>query len=361
MARRVFLHVGAPKTGTTYLQSTFARNRTLLADHGLTYPDTAAGTHFEAAIDLIDHPWGGRLRHARGEWQKLAAAAVRAPGDALISHEVLAAATAENVRRAQESLAGAELHVVLTARDLGRQIPAEWQEKVKHRGRMGFKKFLHSVVQGPRSAATQWFWRVQSVPDVLGRWSAGLTPSQVHLVTVPPTRDDPELLLRRFLSVMGLDPSLALEPGDHDNPSLGIAEVSLLRRLNVALRGRAIPQPVYAEIVRDLLARDTLGHRDEQLRATLPPESRDFVEQVTGEWVEWVEGSGIDVVGDLGELATRWPPTPEEGGEPWVDPDRPRPARIIDAGVDGLAALVELEAARYREQANAGLWRRLNR
>ena len=35
-----------------------------------------------------------------------------------------------------------EVHVVLTARDLARQIPAEWQENVKHRGRRSFARFM---------------------------------------------------------------------------------------------------------------------------------------------------------------------------------------------------------------------------
>ena len=106
MARRVFLHVGAPKTGTTFLQDTLAANRAGLADAGLTYPDTRSGSHFEAAIDLIEHPWGGALDRARGSWDQVASSAMRSRGDAIVSHEVLASASSEQVRRAQESFAG---------------------------------------------------------------------------------------------------------------------------------------------------------------------------------------------------------------------------------------------------------------
>ncbi|MDQ6641762.1 MAG: hypothetical protein M3Y66_04620 [Actinomycetota bacterium] len=358
MSRRVFLHVGAPKTGTTYIQSTLARNRTLLAEHGLAYPETASGSHFEAAIDLTDHPWGGLLEEARGEWDTLTTAALKAPGDVVLSHEVLAPATPKQVRRAQASLAGAELHVVYTARDLGRQIPAEWQETVKHRGRKRFAGFLQAVVEAPRVGSDEWFWRVQGLPDVLSRWSSGLPPAHVHLVTVPPPDAPPDLLWRRFAGVVGLDPDLDVEPGERANQSLGIGEIALLRQLNMALKGRAIPQPVYAEVVRDVIARETLGRRKQpSARATLPPTCREFVDTVTAEWLEWVDGAGIDVVGDLAELQTRWP----SDDTAWTSPDRPRPVDVINASVDALAQLVEVEARRYRERPTPRRRRRFGR
>ena len=36
--KRVYLHVGAPKTGTTYLQDRLALNATSLRRHGYRYP-----------------------------------------------------------------------------------------------------------------------------------------------------------------------------------------------------------------------------------------------------------------------------------------------------------------------------------
>lgn len=354
MSRRVFLHIGAPKTGTTYLQSTLAANRTLLAGHGLTYPPTTSGTHFEAAIDLIDHPWGGRLKQVRGEWDTLAASALKAPHDAVISHEVLAAATPEQVRRAHASLPGAEVHVVLTARDLARQIPAEWQETVKHRGRKRFKGFLRRIAAADRTASSEWFWRVQGLPDVLTRWGTGLPPSRIHLVTVPPSGAPRDLLWQRFGSVFGLSPELDLEQGELDNVSLGAVEVAMLRMLNVSLRGRAVPQPVYAEVVRDLIARDTLGGRPAQVRASVPPGSRPFVDQVTDEWVDWVEGSGIDVVGDLADLRPPWP----DADAPWDDPDLPATEEMLEAAIEALATVVAHEGDVHRANQKRPVRRR---
>jgi len=356
MARRVFLHVGAPKTGTTFLQDTLAANRAGLAEAGLLYPDTRSGNHFQAAIDLIEHPWGGALDKARGSWDHVAAAAMRARGDAVVSHEVLASASREQVRRAHASFEGAELHVIYSARDLGRQIPAEWQEKVKHRGRMQFGAFLRVVEKSPRTGADEWFWRVQGLPDVLDRWSAGLTPAHVHLLTVPPPGAEPGLLWERFAGILGVDPALAVETVARSNASLDAIETAFLRRLNVALKGRSISQPVYADMVRGVLAQQTLSRRFKQIRTELPPESRPFVDEVTAEWREWVQGSGIDVVGDLADLQTRW----SEGK--WADPDRPRPRAMITIAIEALAEMIVAESERRREEPEAvRMLRRLRR
>ena len=57
MADVVHLHVGAPKTGTTYLQGRLHHNREALARHGVHYPSGLRQDMFVGALDLIDrHP-----------------------------------------------------------------------------------------------------------------------------------------------------------------------------------------------------------------------------------------------------------------------------------------------------------------
>ena len=59
MARRVYLHVGTPKSGTSYLQDKLALNRDELERQGLDYVRTRTGDHFEPALDLIGEKWAG--------------------------------------------------------------------------------------------------------------------------------------------------------------------------------------------------------------------------------------------------------------------------------------------------------------
>lgn len=351
----MFLHVGTPKSGATGLQRRWAANRKLLADQGILYPDQPFENHFHPAVDLTERTWAGDAERARGTWDQLAGDANRAGGDVLISHEVLAAATPEQVDRAFRSFPNSEVHVVLSVRDLARQLPAEWQESVIHRSRSSFSKYARRAAEAPRSRPELWFWRVHSVPDVLTRWGTGLEPDRVHVVTVPQPGAPPGALWERFGRVLGLDPSLPWTGEDEDEPCLGIAELLVLRRLNSRLRELDVSRETYGALVRDLLARETFPQRPHRRPAVVPPRRQQLVEEVTGEWLEWLAGSGVDVVGDLDDLRPVWP---DPAATP--HPDRPRAEDVIDASLDALAAVVA-HAERDGDGSLARVARRLLR
>jgi hypothetical protein len=338
MPRRVFLHIGTPKSGTTYLQDMLAINREAIARQGLTYPNTRTGNHFEAALDLIEERWAGQREVARGQWPALVNEARKASGDVLVSHEILAAATPAQIKTVMEAFADDDVHIVLTARDLARQIPAEWQENVKHRGRRSFAKFMSLVVQARRTNPDVWFWRVQAIPDVLTRWGNGLAPEQIHVVTVPQPDAPHDLLWRRFTGVVGLDPDASYEEATDFNPSLGIVEAAVVRRLNRLLSGRGVPREVYVDLVREVIARDTLAQRPDPIRAVLPERRWPFVEEVTAEWLDWLVGAGVDVVGDLDDLR---PMRPDFTDGTWIHPDKPPTDQVADAALEALAAVIE--------------------
>ena len=94
MSRVVYLHVGAPKTGTTYLQDRLALNKASLARHGVHYPLSLHASQFRPALDLLEMPWGGLQEDVDGEWDALAARVRRLDGTVVVSHEILAAAQA---------------------------------------------------------------------------------------------------------------------------------------------------------------------------------------------------------------------------------------------------------------------------
>src|SRR5881275_295100 len=116
MADVVYLHVGAPKTGTTYVQDRLLANRAALAGQGVHYPVGQNADMFPPALDLIDRRWGGQREGVRGEWDALASRVRRTPGTVVVSQEILASARSEQVTRAMLDLGDAEVHVVYSAR-----------------------------------------------------------------------------------------------------------------------------------------------------------------------------------------------------------------------------------------------------
>ncbi len=341
MTRVVYLHVGAPKTGTTYLQDRLALNRSSLARHGVHYPIGLQASHFRPALDLLDMSWGGQREDVAGEWDALMGRVRRHNGTVVVSHEILAGARPRQVKRAMAGLRGSEVHLVYSARDLARQIPAEWQEGVKHRRRRGFGAFLTAVQASRRTRPTMWFWRVQSLPDVLSRWTRGLPPERVHLVTVPQAGAPRDLLWQRYCEAFGIDPAWAPEQEARENVSIGAAETTLIRKLNRRLRQAGLPSEEYRRLVRELVVHETLARRPHMERVTLPPQAFPWATEVAEEWIEWVEGSGIHVVGDVADLR----PVPPPVDRPWVNPDRPSRPQMVDAALDAMVTLA-LEAAK---------------
>ncbi|MGZ4466127.1 MAG: hypothetical protein ACXVW0_12290 [Nocardioides sp.] len=341
MSRVVYLHVGAPKTGTTYLQDRLALNRQELARHGVHYPLGVYASHFRPALDLIGEDWGGQGAEVVGEWDSLMSRVRRHDGTVIVSHEILAAAKPEQVRKAMDDLGDVEVHLVYSARDLARQIPAEWQEGVKHRRSPPYARFTRRVQNARRTNSKLWFWRVQGLPDVLARWSAGLSPERVHLVTVPQSGAPADTLWLRYCAAFGIDPAWAPDQSEAANVSIGAAETTLLRRLNRRLKDTEVGAEAYRKLIRQIVVHETLALRQDMTRVTLPPTMFDWAEEVADEWVEWVEGSGIHVVGDVEDLR---PVRPAEGTT-WADPDRPNRGDMVDAALDAMAALA-VEAAK---------------
>jgi len=364
VSRRVLLHVGTPKTGTSYLQDVLFRNRERLREHHLLYLADRFDAHFLAALDLMQLRWGGIEEECVGAWDTLATGVREFTGTSIVSHEILATASRAQAARALESLGhpDTEVHVVLSVRDLVRQIPAEWQENVKHRRQLSYGEFLRQLRDPSRSdGVAPWFWGAQEIPDILDRWAHDLPPERVHLVTVPRPGGPPDALWERFTTVFGLS-HLDLDlTGQRANPSLGVPETVLLRRLNVRANP-VLPPPVYRPLVRELLAHQTLSRRLTSPRLTLPPDAHGWAAEVSAGWVETLRERGYDVVGDLADLVGA--PAVPEGA--YVDPDQPDEAQVADAAIDAITALVvengklvkaERELARRLAETEAALQR----
>jgi hypothetical protein len=350
--RRVFVHIGAPKTGTTYLQAVLHLNRPRLASGGILYPKDVGNAHFHAALDLRDVAFAGhRDPSVAGAWDRLSSQVRGWAGPtAVISHELLASARPEQAKRVVQSLAPAQVHVVYTARDIGRQIPAMWQESLKNGQTLDFRAYVRRL-QRPlgKGRAARIFWRSQDPLDVLTRWS--VVPSeQVHVITVPPPGAEAGLLWRRFCEVIGLDPNRYDIGVAWINESLGHAEAELLRRINLRLGGR-LAWPDYEAVVKHELAERQLARRVDSKRAALSAHEQAWAVGVSEQFAAGLESSGYRVVGDLAELL------PADAGSADGDARTPDPDAVIDASVDVLAQrLVERAAQRAgspRERAKS--------
>ncbi|MEU8345907.1 hypothetical protein AB0C74_29765 [Spirillospora sp. NPDC048832] len=364
--RSVFLHVGAAKSGTSFLQDVLWRNRDRLREHGVLYPGADFSAHVRAAFDLrrtffpeASDPW------TRGAWQDLVEEVRAWPGDAIISQELFAPARPADIRRAMADLGFADVHLVFTARDLGRQIPAHWQEDVKNRFTTSFSEFVAALRRRNWRTfeSARLFWGLQDPVAVLRRWGAGLPPERVRVVTLPPPGAPRDLLWRRFCAAVGLVPDDYDLSGTFANPSLGLSETQFLLRLNRELGlgtelGHGIEPDerigwhAYNDEVKLFLAQHVLVERPAPIRIELPAGHVPWATERAVEMAEGLRAAGYRVVGDLYDLMPSAASGPALGTPPAPDPDEPRWAEMADAGVDAVAALLARVRDRHDEAAS---------
>ncbi|MFI7541920.1 hypothetical protein [Actinoplanes sp. NPDC049599] len=347
MAGRVFLHVGAPKTGSTYVQDVLWSNRDALRRAGLLLPGTAAA-HDQAMTDLRAVPW--RDPGATWTWDRLAAEAARWPGDVIISNEALGGATGAQVARAVHSLRPAEVHVIVVARDLWRTFPSMWQQSIRERRVWRFETFLRAVERGEFET----FWELHTANRMLRRWGDEVPPERRHLVTVPAPGAPPDTLWQRFAGVLGIPDGLCVRAAPTANASLGAAETELLRRVNQALGDRYPHRRPYQQVVQRHLVNAVLKRRPDQARFTVGPDRAGWVLDLAEQQIKELDEYPCQVVGDLAELRPA-------GVRPAAGPDELNDAQVLAVALETIVGLLGHAESLAGRADRDGLLRRLRR
>lgn len=330
MARRVLVHIGTPKSGTTYLQSLWWHNRTALADRGLLLPGGSADEQFRAAAVVRDN--AGVLatmdEHQRGAWDRVVDEVRGWDGDALLSQEQLVEASGASASAALDrlrSVAG-EVHVVVTARDLVRQVPSAWQQRVKHGSPTTLRRFFARVAKDDPDFN---FWHHQDVPRILERWTDGLPPGHVHVVALPRPGADRDLLWRRTCDLLGIDDTGLSLDAPVANETLAPAEIAFHRAVNAHFRNAHLDVALSRRVKGFMEPR--LGGAAPQ-RIALAPDVHAWLVERGDRMVDELAGAPWHVVGDLDDLR----PDPEPG--PGVDPDAVPTAEVLAVAEEFLAA-----------------------
>src|SRR4051794_21641979 len=138
------------KTGTTYLQQLMYANRGSLREAGILLPGKSWGRQVRGVQDVMR--MGRRdpfvRPQSRGAWQDLLDEVFAAPElTSVISVEFLSLAGRHGVRRVMESLAGADVRVVLTVRDMVPTLPSHWQTLVHNGAKFSWPRYLEEVLQ----------------------------------------------------------------------------------------------------------------------------------------------------------------------------------------------------------------------
>lgn len=318
----VVLHVGAMKTGTTYLQNKVLANREALRAQGVDFSGRRWREQVSAVQDLLslaqhdpnveqlsNGAWDRLVRHIRGTDARMS----------LLSMEFLSFAGDEAARRAVESLHGLEVHVVITVRDTAAIIPSLWQTSITSGGITTWPRYTKVVRASMRGGgrvgsglaragvpSARRFGEAIDIPRMIRVWTSVLPPERVHVLVVPGSSAPRDRLWELFAEILEVDPGATPAPPEHVNESLGLPSAELVRRLNATLR---LKQPSQQRTVKVDLARDGLGPlRADERRARLDPATFRAALRWNKQIRSVLERSGVRVHGDVADLPTEADP-----------------------------------------------------
>jgi hypothetical protein len=345
MASRVSLHIGLPKTATTYLQTLMWANQARMRAEGVLLPGDVRREHLWASrVVREESRVEGMTEWQQGAWQRLLAEIRAWDGPAVVSHEFFASASVEQAARMVADLAPAEVHVVVTAREPLGLFSASWQESLKNRETSPLADYAREVSDDPGEI---WNWRTLDLGLVLARWApvdGAVPPERVHVLPLPGPDHPRDTIWHRFAAVVGVDSASYDLAGHFPNESMGVVEAETLRRVNEHLGAfqKAIDRGTY---IRTFLADERLVPRRGERFWPGDDQVADCRRRGEGA-VALVRERGFDVVGDLEDLLV-----------PAHLPERRHPDSVTEAEVAGVAVelvatmLEDVRALRHERRA----------
>ncbi len=219
---RIILHVGTHKTATTTFQDSLARNRELLAAHGVVFPAVgrSAGQH-ALVTHWIDLPECFRdAKPARDNWRALAEQYGPSDLTLLISSEEFSRSLPKSVdmRELRGFIDGfGQKTVICTLRNQLSYIQSIYLERTKSSRGPGFEEFLNRALS--QGLATGLLLDYGALYDHL---LGGFSEDEIVFVSYEAAAQDPDGLLGHLFKRLGLQVAaadLAPLPGGNSNVS----------------------------------------------------------------------------------------------------------------------------------------------
>jgi hypothetical protein len=338
--RGVLVHIGMHKTGTTAIQSVLAANRDELERRGVTYPGPREAHHLEArSLTGFRVGQGGADAPPPPEfWAGFAAGVAAAPGRVVVSSEFFSRARGDHPGQLVRDLGTDRTHVVVGVRNLIDTGVSTWQQTLKQ-GRMSTidRWAAQNIPRGDRPAKEPDYWEHWNLGAMVERWAEVTGPERMTVVVLDAA--DRTRLPSTFEALLGLPPGfLAGRPAGRSNRGMTAAEAELVRRLNVAARGK-LDWPAYRRLVRQGVITAMVEGRApdaDEPRPVLPAWAQESMHAAGRAAAETIRRTGVRVVGDLAAL---YQPASVDGGPA-------APAQVpLDAAVQAVAGALGIDDA----------------
>jgi hypothetical protein len=305
MAKKLIVHAGFHKTGTTALQSTFFANINALIKFGIYYPQVGGKAHHKAIYSLMGKTWGwedrGGVTATDKKWKNLVRQVGKIKKTALISSEFLCELNEEQITKFRKELNVADTHIYFTIRPLLKIIPSAYQQHLKIGIKSDYEKWLHSILDEPGvSTITPSFWVRHTHAKVISKWIAEFGADRVTLIVVDEAQ--PDIMYDTFSELLGLPGKFLKKQENQDsNRSLSLNEITMLNRINRQFPKRRSWHD-YETFIRNGSIKyltNKVEPAQDDLRLLTPQWAVDKAKEISANSVADIRKLGINIIGDL--------------------------------------------------------------
>ena len=297
------IHIGAPKCGSTALQSAFYQNRDALRSEGVTY--IGESSHWisaaKAVAEVSDRISG--KNPPISEWDRLVKEVnAVTSGTALISSEWFSAASEASVQRIVSDLDANRLHAVLVIRPLTSTLPSAWQQGLKLGGKQGLSEWLDTILNHPEDPRSKRVWSKHRYDQIAERWIAALGRERVTVVVAD--ESDPTYIFMALSRILGLRQGSLSAPPKRTNPSLSAFEADALAELNKIYFERGGTLYAYRSgVLRTFDGYVNSLRSGSAQRSTISPAQLPAVQALNTSIATGIREAGCRVLGDLDRFA----------------------------------------------------------
>ena len=306
--KRLIIHPGFHKSGTTALQESFSLNRPLLRENGIFYPPIGSKAHHRVAWALTQRPWGwnrrGGERTPEKYWDRMASRINGAKEETVIlSSEFFSEIDGERIRKIRSEIKGRDIQILFTLRPLAKLLPSSYQQYLKYGITIEYEDWLHAILDKPgESKVSPTFWKRHSHGKVVARWVDILGKSNVTLLIV--NEAQPTFLFDEINKFLNLPTGTLNAAPSGSNRSLTMEEISLLLELN-----RQFPKErvwdEYEVFVRAGYIRHLTDHvppAADKARLLTPQWAVDKANELGKVIQKELLGTGVKIIGDVDSL-----------------------------------------------------------
>ena len=308
--KRLIIHPGFHKSGTTALQESLYKERDLLAANGVLYPHMGRKSHHRAAWAISERTWGwekrGGEKTSKKYWENLVRRINTAKENAvIISSEFFSELDGEKIRKIRSDLKGREIEILLTLRPLAKLLPSSYQQYLKYGLKVKYEEWLHEIFENrEKTKVSPSFWRRHEHGKVIARWVDIFGSSKVTLLIADEAK--PDFLFNEVNDFLKLPKGTLTSVQTGSNRSLNMEEISLLLEINKQFPNER-SWDEYEVFIRDGYVRqltDFVVPANDKSRLLTPDWAVERANNIGRETISELKNLGVSIIGNLDSLGS---------------------------------------------------------